>query len=130
MSDDIKNKRPLSPHLTIYKPQISSVLSISHRISGFTLYIGSLLLGLWVALSAYGCARCINPLIDSIPGRMLMFLWSLALYYHLLNGIRHLFWDFGKGYEIKNLNASGLAVVFGAVVLTALSWFYSLNYSG
>ena len=123
MNKDLKSKRPLSPHLSIYKPQITSILSITHRLTGFGLFVGSLLLAWWIVLSVYGCASCVNPLITSSVGKVFIGLWTLALYYHLLNGIRHLFWDMGKGFEIKVVNASGVAVVLGAIALTVASWY-------
>lgn len=120
------NNRPLSPHLTIYKPQITSVLSISHRLTGLALFVGTLILAWWIILSIYGNCDCINKIIMSTPVRFLLVLWTLALYYHLLNGIRHLFWDMGKGFEIKAVNKSGIIVVLGAFGLTLASWFYVL----
>ncbi|MCE3232604.1 MAG: sdhC [Rickettsiaceae bacterium] len=116
------SKRPLSPHLTIYKPQISSVLSITHRITGFGLFVGSLLLSWWIILNVYGEAEWFNKIVESIPGKAFLFLWTLALYYHLLNGIRHLFWDAGKGFQIKTLNLTGILVLIGTVALTLASW--------
>lgn len=122
-----KNTRPLSPHLMIYKPQITSILSISHRITGLGLFLGTIILAWWVFFNVYGCTSCINPLIFSVVGRFFLVLWTLALYYHMLNGIRHLFWDTGKGFELKTLRKSGIFVVLGAVVLTLASWLYVLN---
>ena len=118
------SKRPLSPHISIYKPQLTSVLSITHRLTGIGLFVGALLLSWWIVLNVYGCASCINPLIMSIPGKVFLVLWTLALYYHLLNGIRHLFWDIGKGFEVKTVNFTGIIVLLGAVGLTLLSWLY------
>lgn len=123
-----KDNRPLSPHLGIYKPQITSVLSISHRISGFALYVGAIILVWWILANVYGCASCINPLIASAAGRCIIGLWSFALFYHMLNGIRHLFWDLGKGFEIKTVNTTGLLVIFGAIVLTVVSWWLGANW--
>ena len=117
-----KDNRPLSPHIGIYKPQITSVLSITHRMTGLALYAGALLLAWWIIANIYGCASCINPLIESQAGKIILVLWSFALFYHMLNGIRHLFWDMGKGFELKTLRASGIAVLIGAVTLTLLSW--------
>lgn len=121
------NNRPLSPHLGIYKPQITSILSITHRITGLGLFLGVLLLAWWIFFNVYGCASCINPLVFSVFGRVFLVLWTLALYYHMLNGIRHLFWDMGKGFELDVLRKSGIFVVLGAVVLTLASWLYVLN---
>lgn len=120
------SKRPLSPHLTIYKPQITSVLSISHRLTGLALFVGTLILAWWIILSIYGNCDCINQIITSTLVRFFLVLWTLALYYHLLNGIRHLFWDMGKGFEIETVNKSGILVILGAVGLTLSSWFYVL----
>jgi succinate dehydrogenase / fumarate reductase cytochrome b subunit len=116
------NKRPLSPHLSIYRPQISSVLSITHRATGFALFIGALLLAWWIVLNVYGCGHCVNALVNSIPGKTFLVLWTLAMYYHLLNGVRHLFWDIGKGFAVKTMNATGILVLIGAVALTLASW--------
>ncbi len=115
--------RPLSPHLSIYKPQITSVLSITHRATGFALFVGALVLSWWIILSVYGCSSCITGLLFTPVGKVFLFLWSAALYYHLLNGVRHLFWDMGKGFEIKTVNKSGVAVIFGTILLTAGSWY-------
>ena len=124
---DNQDKRPLSPHIGIYKPQITSVLSISHRITGLALYAGAILLAWWIIANVYGCATCINPLIESVVGRTFLIFWSFALFYHMLNGIRHLFWDMGKGFEIKTVNKSGIMVVIGAFALTAISWILGMH---
>lgn len=122
-----KDNRPLSPHIGIYKPQITSILSISHRITGLSLYVGALLLAWWIVANIYGCASCINPLISSQFGKIIIVLWSFALFYHMLNGVRHLFWDMGKGFEIKTVNTTGIIVVVGAIALTAISWCIGMN---
>jgi succinate dehydrogenase / fumarate reductase, cytochrome b subunit len=124
MSAKNKDRRPISPHIGIYKPQITSVLSITHRITGFALYVGAILLVWWIVANIYGCGSCINSLITSSVGRIFLILWSLALFYHMLNGIRHLFWDMGKGFEIKTVNLTGILVVLSSLILTALSWYY------
>jgi succinate dehydrogenase / fumarate reductase cytochrome b subunit len=123
INKNLPNKRPLSPHLSIYKPQITSVLSITHRATGFALFIGALLLGWWIVLNVYGCSNCINALINSIAGKTFLVLWTLAMYYHLLNGVRHLFWDIGRGLEIKTVNMTGILVILGSIALTLASWF-------
>ncbi len=128
MTEKYKDKRPLSPHIGIYKPQITSVLSITHRITGFGLYIGALLLAWWIIANVYGCGNCINSFIASDIGVAFLVLWSMALYYHLLNGIRHLFWDMGKGFEIKTVNRSGIAVLAGTLILTLVSWGFAILY--
>ncbi len=123
MSVKNKDKRPLSPHIGIYKPQITSILSISHRISGFALYIGAVVLAWWIIANIYGYASCINSLVASGMGRAFLMLWSAALFYHMLNGIRHLFWDMGKGFEIRTVNITGILVIVGTILMTVFSWY-------
>lgn len=119
-----RHPRPLSPHLTIYKKQISSVLSILHRMTGFGLFFGALLLVAWLAVAAYAPAMYgeFTALAASDMGLLVLLGFTLAFYYHLCNGIRHLFWDMGKGFSIPAMTRSGWLVVVSALVLTALSW--------
>lgn len=117
-------KRPLSPHLQVYKPQITSVMSISHRATGVALAVGTLLLVYWLAAAASGPAAYASAqgVIGSWLGYLFLFGWSVALFYHLSNGIRHLFWDAGYGYEIKAVYSSGYAVLAATAALTVLAW--------
>lgn len=124
--------RPLSPHLQIYKPQLTSVLSISHRATGVALVVGTLLFVWWLAAAAAGpdaYDRAQN-FIGSWFGMLLLFGWSFCLFYHLCNGIRHLFWDAGYGFELEDAYRSGRAVVVGAAVLTVLTWIVALATGG
>jgi succinate dehydrogenase / fumarate reductase cytochrome b subunit len=116
--------RPLSPHLQVYRWQLTSVLSILHRITGVALAIGTLLLVYWLVATAAGpmAFATAQEIIGSVPGRLLLFGWTVALFYHLLNGIRHLMWDAGRGFELRTAYASGWAVVTGAVALSLLAW--------
>ena len=129
-SDDLansKDNRPLSPHLTVYKPQITSVLSITHRLTGVGLYVGVFVLAWAIIMGIYGC-DCILPLMTStLPGKILLFCWSTALFYHALNGVRHLLWDTGRGFDLKCVTSSGVFVVIGAVSLTVISWVLALG---
>jgi len=120
----ISSQRPLSPHLQVYRPQITSTLSILHRITGIALAVGTLLLTWWVAALASGpeAFAVAQGFIGSLFGRLLLFGWSLALFYHLCNGIRHLAWDAGYGYEIDTATRTGWLVVAGAVALTLIAW--------
>lgn len=120
----VKKQRPLSPHLQVYKPQISSVLSILHRITGVFLSLGSLLLAYWLYSAAYagGCYECMGSFFSGAFGQLLLIAWSGAFYYHLCNGVRHLFWDMGKGFEISTMTKSGYAVLAGATLLTVITW--------
>ena len=116
--------RPLSPHLQVYRPQWTSVLSISHRATGVALAFGTLLLVYWLAAAASGpeAFALAQRLIGSIIGQLLLLGWTFALFYHFCNGIRHLFWDAGYGFELRNAYRSGLAVLAGSAVLTLLFW--------
>lgn len=116
-------KRPLSPHLQIYRLQWTMLLSISHRITGVGLALGSLLLIYWLASAASGpeAFETAQAFLGSWLGRLLIFAWSFALFYHLCNGIRHLFWDAGYGYELTTAYHSGLAVLAVSLLLTLLA---------
>lgn len=117
------SERPLSPHLQVYRPQITSVLSILHRVTGVALTLGTLLLTWWLVSAAYGeqtFATC-QAFIGSWIGNLLLWGFTFALFYHLANGIRHLAWDFGWGFELTELKASGIAVVVFAAAATLLT---------
>jgi succinate dehydrogenase / fumarate reductase cytochrome b subunit len=117
--------RPLSPHLQVYKPQISSVLSILHRLAGIGLGLGAVLLAWWLIAAASGpeAFAAVQAFLGSILGRLLLFGFSVALFYHLSNGIRHLVWDAGYGFELPVMAKSGWAVVVATGVLTLVAWF-------
>lgn len=117
-------ERPLSPHLQVYRPQITSVLSILHRITGVALGFGTLLLAWWLVAAATGPEyfAYVQKLMGSLLGRLILLGFTWALFYHLCNGIRHLFWDAGYGFDLPTVNKSGWAVVFGSAALTLLAW--------
>jgi len=116
--------RPLSPHLQVYKPQLTSVLSILHRLTGIALAIGTLLLVWWLIAAASGpdAYDTAQGFIGSILGRLLLLGWTFALFYHLANGIRHLAWDTGWGFELATAYTTGWLVVIVSIVLTLVSW--------
>lgn len=116
--------RPLSPHLSVYRPQLTSVLSILHRFTGIALGAGVLAFAGWLAAVAAGpeAFATAQAFFGSVPGRFLLFAGSWALFYHLCNGVRHLAWDAGYGYEIANVYRSGWAVVAASAALTAAAW--------
>ena len=120
--------RPLSPHLQIYQPQLTSVLSITHRVTGNALTIGSLLLVYWLVAAAAGpdAFNRAQSFMGSWLGLLLLFAWSISLFYHLFNGIRHLFWDAGVGLELPAVYASGWAVLVATGVVTAAAWIAGL----
>ncbi len=116
--------RPLSPHLQIYRPQLTSILSILHRFTGVGLALGAALFAYWIAAAAYGAdafARA-NALVVSGFGRLVLFGLTFAFFYHFANGLRHLAWDAGYGFDMKILNRSGIAVVVVSLVATIAFW--------
>ncbi|EKE09121.1 MAG: Succinate dehydrogenase, cytochrome b subunit [uncultured bacterium] len=116
--------RPLSPHLLIYKPQITSVLSIMHRGTGIVLFGGSLLWALWFVLLAAGSTAYIQgqTLLLSPFGLIILLGWSFSFFYHFCNGIRHLLWDIGVGFELSTVRKSGWTVIFASIFLTSVAW--------
>lgn len=119
-----KRERPLSPHLQIYRPQLTSVLSITHRATGLALVIGTLVLVYWLLAAASGADAYASAqaLLGSWLGRIVLLGFSFALFYHLCNGIRHLFWDAGLGFELKTAYASGHAVIIASISMTVIAW--------
>lgn len=126
------SRRPTSPHITIYRPQITSVLSIMHRLSGVWLSFGVALVVAWLYTVAYAPAFYpdLYACLSSLPGQIFLFVWTAAFYYHLCNGIRHLFWDVGMGYKIPQVNASGWVVLLCAFFLTLLTWGFIHSMAG
>lgn len=125
-------ERPLSPHLQVYRPQLTTVLSILHRITGAALAVGLLLWVCWLLAIADGSATydAVQAFNAHWFGRLLLFGWSFSLLYHLCNGIRHLVWDAGHGYELPDVYRSGWLVVAAAVILTALAWVWGYSSMG
>jgi succinate dehydrogenase / fumarate reductase cytochrome b subunit len=121
-------ERPISPFMfpKWYRFQITSSLSILHRLTGIALAVGSILLAWWlIAVAAGGkLFAATHAFIASPIGMLLLFLWSIAFFYHLCNGIRHLAWDAGHGFEIRQASHSGYAVLAATAVLTVLAWLY------
>src|SRR5689334_21410667 len=122
--------RPLSPHLQVYKPQITTILSITHRATACFLYIGAFVFANYMFSYAFMKENIFRDMLSSHMGRLFVFAalmaWSFATFYHFCNGIRHLFWDMGKGYEIENVYRSGYTVMIASVALTLLTWIYIL----
>lgn len=121
-------RRPLSPHLQVYKPQITTVLSILHRISGVALSVGALVMVWWLVAAARGAVpyAIVQGFLGSIFGWLLLFGWTVALWFHFCSGIRHLLWDAGKGFEKAEYTQSGWIVVIATGVLTVLTWILAL----
>src|SRR5579872_1127791 len=124
--------RPLSPHLQVYKWQLTSVLSILHRATGLALAVGTILLVWWLLAVATGptAFRGAHDFWGSWIGVLLLLGWTWSFFYHLSNGIRHLFWDAGYGYELKTTYVSGWTVVVASFVLTLIAWIAAFMVRG
>lgn len=125
--------RPLSPHLQVYDMlQITALLSILHRITGVFLGLGMLLVIWWLVALASGPEyyNYVLGVAGSWIGRLVLFGFTAALFYHLCNGIRHLFWDAGRGFEIPAVYRSGWTVVIASLVLTVLAWVAAYAWGG
>ncbi len=120
--------RPLSPHLQIYRWQLTSVLSILHRASGLWLGAGSILLVWWLAAAASGpqAYAGVADFLGSWIGLLFLFGWTLSLFYHLCNGVRHLAWDTGWGFDLKTAYRTGWTVVAATGALTAIAWILGI----
>ena len=127
-SDGKLVRRPLSPHLQIHRWPLSMALSIAHRVSGAGLGAGTLLMTLWLALAATsedGFDR-FQRFLGSAFGLLLLFGWTLALVFHFMSGLRHLWMDTGRGFDEKEYEHTGLAVLVGTGGLTVLIWLVGL----
>lgn len=118
--------RPLSPHLQIYKPQMTSVLSILHRMTGLALAVGyvGLIFWLWALVLGGQVFEITCVFLSSWVGQFLLMGWTFSLFYHLANGIRHLGWDAGYGIDLRDVYFTGWAVIAITTALTILFWVY------
>ena len=119
------DNRPLSPHLTIHKRVLTSVFSIFHRISGVLISLGTILIVLWIFLLSLGPNYFfIFELISSfLVFKIILFLWTIAIFYHLFNGIRYLYWSYGLGMELKTVYLSGYIVCGLTIISTLFVWY-------
>ena len=124
--------RPLSPHLSVYRPPINMVMSILHRITGAALYFGTLLLAAWLIAAAGGEAQfaLVNAFFAHPSGKLVLFGYSWALLHHMLGGLRHFVWDTGRGFSIGQVNALSWFTIIGSVVLTLVLWMVGLTLRG
>lgn len=120
----VTDNRPLSPHLQVYRPQLTSTMSIAHRLTGLLVSLGMVVITAWLVALAAGpdAYATVNAWLGTPVGLIALFLWTAALLYHLLNGIRHLLWDAGWLLELKGAYASGWTVLVLTVVLTVIVW--------
>jgi len=131
MSDQLapKVKRPLSPHLQVYRLPLTALMSIMHRVTGAALALGTIIIAAFFLAAASGeeSYDMVMRAADTVGGKVILCLWSAALYYHLCNGIRHMFWDTGRFLEKDQANRTNYAVLMVAFMLTAGTWAYA-NY--
>ena len=116
--------RPISPHLQIYSWQLTSLMSIGHRASGIVLALGTSLVVLWLLALASGPEwfEIVSSFVSHWFGQLVLFGYSAVTFYHLLNGIRHISWDIGYGFELDAVYRTGYAVLTTAVILTSITW--------
>ena len=124
--------RPLSPHLQVYRPAISMVMSIFHRLTGTALYIGMLMLAWWLiaAASGPGYYAVAMDWIGSVLGYLVLIGLSWAVFHHALGGLRHFLWDTGRGFEIPTVLRLSWATLIGSLMLTAVFWAAMLATTG
>lgn len=125
-------RRPLSPHLQAYRPQLTSVLSFAHRLTGVTLALYAVALVLWLVAAASGPGpfAAAQRFMQSLIGQIVLFGGTFCFFLHLCGGIRHLFWDSGRGFELGAIYASGWAVVAVSTALTVAAWVVAMIFVG
>ena len=116
--------RPLSPHLSIYRWPITMTLSILHRATGVALSVGLIAFVVWLQSIAFGAAsyEVVAGWMDTIIGKLALLGWSIAFFFHFSNGVRHLFWDAGIGFEVRQANASAWFVLVSTMLMTVVYW--------
>jgi succinate dehydrogenase / fumarate reductase, cytochrome b subunit len=124
MADSRPQARPLSPHLQIYKPMLSMMMSIMHRITGVALYFGIILFVWWLSAAAHSDRYfdLVNGFFSHWFGRLIMFGFTWALIHHAIGGIRHFIWDTGRGFKLPTVEWMARANLIGSIVLTVLLW--------
>ena len=128
----LRTDRPLSPHLFIYKPMLTMLMSIVHRITGAALYGGTLLLAWWLLAAATGpnAYAGIGSFMSSWFGRVILFGYTWALMHHMLGGIRHLIWDSGRGFGPSEREWLAIATLVGSISLTVIIWILGYLFMG
>ena len=130
--DKMPMARPLSPHLQIYKPMLTMMMSIVHRITGAALYLGTLLLVWWLIAAASGPSTyaSVQWFMQTLIGKLILFGYTWALIHHMLGGIRHLIWDTGRGFGPVEREWLTVATIVGSVGLTVLLWIFGFMMTG
>ena len=118
--------RPLSPHLTIYRWPLTMILSILHRATGVSLSIGLIIFSVWLFAIAFGeqYFTFFVYIFSNWIGRFLLVVWTFAFFLHFCNGLRHLYWDTGRGFDRERVEISARIVVFSSLLLTSIFWLY------
>ena len=126
----MENKKPLSPHIQIYSWHISSLVSISHRITGIINIISITLICLWASLLLFGESYyiIIDLFLSSLIGKFIILILTWSFSFQILSEIRHLIMDFGYGFELKTTKISGLLVIFGSIILTVVLYLVGKNF--
>ena len=124
--------RPLSPHLSIFRPYINMVMSIIHRITGAANYFGSLLLAVWLISAAAGESEfnAVSSILASPLGLIVLFGFTWSVMHHMLGGIRHFIWDTGHGFELPTVRLLSWGTLLGSITLTGLIWVAALSQWG
>jgi succinate dehydrogenase / fumarate reductase cytochrome b subunit len=124
MSNKLEAERPLSPHLQIYRPMLTMMMSIAHRITGAALAVGFVLLTWWLVAVSIGpeAYATVDAFFSSLIGKLLLFLFTWALLHHMLGGIRHLIWDTGAGLDKTSIEVLAWLTLITSIVLTVLIW--------
>ncbi len=128
---DDKLQRPLSPHLSIYRPQISSTLSIMHRVSGVVNFLGLFAFVWWIVCVTFSTKTPMEGWVwqffSNIWGHIVLIAWSFSVFFHFCTGVRHLFWDAGFGFNVRTMEITGWIAVVIASFLTLATWLIILN---
>ena len=118
------NNRPLSPHLSIHKKILTSIFSIFHRLTGIGLSIGSVLITAWIAIISFGADYffLLEYISSFLIFKIILFIWTVGIFYHLFNGIRYLFWSFGVGMNLKTVYISSYFVLCLTLIASLIVW--------
>jgi succinate dehydrogenase / fumarate reductase cytochrome b subunit len=120
----VRDERPLSPHLQIYKPMLSMIMSVFHRMTGAALYLGAFVLIWWLSAAATGPGyfNFVSSVLGSVPGRLTLFALTWALIHHMLGGVRHFVWDTVHGFALPNIELLVRLTILGSLSITVLLW--------
>ena len=123
----MNDSRPLSPHLSIHKKVLTSIFSITHRITGIGLSVGSILISMWFLFLSLGpnYFSYFEMVSKNILFKFILVIWTIGIFYHLFNGCRKLYWSFGIGMELSQVYKSGYAVVCLTLISSLVVWYFA-----